>query len=85
MNEKELRVGNYIYNIGDALTIVDSDIIHDIFIQSKVHPRYYPIKLTEEWLDKLPGGLEYPKWIKYVHDLQNWYYYNNQKQEIVFK
>lgn len=50
MDAKDLRIGNYIYNIGDALTIVDVDIMHDISIQSKTSPRYYPITLTEEWL-----------------------------------
>ena len=41
-----------------------------------------PIPLTEEWLLKLPKKLIYPNWIKYLHELQNWYYWNNEKKEL---
>ena len=44
-----------------------------------------PILLTEEWFMRLPNGFVYPRWIKYVHELQNWYYWNNEKKELTFK
>ena len=44
-----------------------------------------PIPLTEEWLMKLPKGITYPSWIVFVHHLQNWFYYNNNKTELEFK
>lgn len=47
--------------------------------------RIKPIPLTEEWLLKLPSNLIYPKWIKYLHELQNWYYWNNEKKELELK
>lgn len=40
------------------------------------------VELTEEILLKCPKDLVYPEWIKYLHDLQNWYYYNNNKKEL---
>jgi hypothetical protein len=42
-----------------------------------------PIPLTEDWLLKLPKDLVYPDWIEFVHDLQNWYYWNNNKKELI--
>lgn len=48
-----------------------------------------PIRLNEEWLSKLPYDLkllDIPEWIKYVHQLQNWYWINNKcKKELTFK
>ena len=35
------------------------------------------IPLTEEWLQRLPEDLvseDIPSWIKYLHQLQNWYW-----------
>ena len=44
-----------------------------------------PIPLTEEWLMKLPKNTNYPDWIKYVHELQNWYYWNHDKHELLIR
>lgn len=44
-----------------------------------------PIPLTEEWLQKFPSELKYPTWIKYVHELQNWYFWNHDKHELPIK
>lgn len=43
------------------------------------------IPLTEEWLLKLPEEIEYPNWIKYLHELQNWYFWNHNKNELSIK
>jgi len=56
------------------------------------------IELTDEWYPKLNivektimgntvgtrliDGVGIPEWIKSVHDLQNWYYYNFNKTEL---
>jgi hypothetical protein len=48
-----------------------------------------PIPLTEEWLMKLPEDLvseDIPSWVKYVHQLQNWYFMENKyEKELIFK
>ncbi|MDQ6756976.1 MAG: hypothetical protein M3004_08570 [Bacteroidota bacterium] len=41
-----------------------------------------PIPITEDILKKMSKKIKYPKWIKYVHELQNWFYWNNNKKEI---
>ena len=41
-----------------------------------------PIPLTETSLKKLNKKIKYPKWIQYVHELQNWYYWDNEKKEL---
>jgi len=42
-----------------------------------------PIPITEEWLLKLPKNIKFPEWIKSLHELQNWYYWNNNKKELL--
>jgi hypothetical protein len=44
-----------------------------------------PIPLNEEWLLKMGFEEKYPEWIKFVHELQNWYYYNHNKKELEVK
>ncbi|GAG14805.1 unnamed protein product, partial [marine sediment metagenome] len=40
---------------------------------------------TEEWLVKARYKREdVPSWIEYVHQLQNWYYWNNRQKELIF-
>ena len=39
------------------------------------------IPLTDDWLKKLPAKINYPHWVKYLHEFQNWYYWNNDKKE----
>ena len=31
---------------------------------------------------KLNSKIKYPKWIQYLHELQNWYYWENNKKEL---
>lgn len=41
-----------------------------------------PIPLTD-LPEKDPGkNIKYPGWIKYLHELQNWYYWEHEKKEI---
>lgn len=44
-----------------------------------------PIPLTDEWRMKLSVATDYPKWIRYVHELQNWYFWNHNKNELTIK
>ena len=81
MDIKELRIGNHVY-YGHGKCIVESGDF-ETFKNGKVALNEIP--LTEEWLLKLPKGLKYPNWIKYLHELQNWYYWNNNKKDLVFK
>jgi hypothetical protein len=41
-----------------------------------------PISLTEIFLTELTKKIKYPKWIQYLHELQNWYYWENGKKEL---
>ena len=46
---------------------------------------FEPIPLNEDWLVRLPVGLVFPKWIKFVHTLQNWYWVENEcEKELEF-
>ena len=40
-----------------------------------------PIPLADASL-KFGKEIKYPKWIKYLHELQNWYYWENGKKEL---
>ena len=47
-----------------------------------------PIPLTEQWLNRMEDNSNkapFPDWIKYVHEAQNWYYWNNNKTELEIK
>ena len=86
MKPEDLRIGNTIYTkLGGGewrpCNLVYEDFQFIIIPNQKV---YKPIPLTEDWLTELPKDLIYPKWIKCVSDLQNWYYWNNQKKELIF-
>lgn len=90
MNSKDFRIGNLVYyNIEDSMderkawdevSPIDYDDLR-CFEQYEDNSEYKLIPLTKEWLLKLPNSLKYPNWIKYVHELQNWYYWNNNKKE----
>lgn len=75
---KERRV-NSIIRLQDEIWLFKTDRIQDI----------RAIPLTEEWLIQLPPELkliDIPEWIKYVHQLQNWYFIEHQgKKELTFK
>ncbi len=89
MESNELRINNWIIEPGqdENKPFQIFSIYHEAG-NNKINglPITYfkPIPLTEEWLIRLPKGFEYPDWIKFVHDLQNWYYYNNNKKELIF-
>lgn len=99
MKINELRIGNLIYEIVDTpenpkykdefeIAGINAvyDTIHDQDDNITLLSCCEPIPLTEEWLLKLPKDLKFPNWIKYVHVLQNWYFYKNKcKKELIFK
>jgi hypothetical protein len=91
MKVNELRIGNWV-------TLVNKDIFKNIDYQIDAFDIYkasefpdlseamLPIPLNEEWLLKFRYTREdIPNWIEFVHDLQNWYYYNNKKKELTLK
>lgn len=78
MKKNEVRHGNLVIYGGHQTTIDEKEIIHFIRFPDK----YEPIPLTEEWLLKLPKNIKFPEWIKSLHELQNWYYWNNNKKEL---
>ncbi len=41
-----------------------------------------PIPVSDIWLEKISKKIPSPKWIKYLHELQNWYYWENEKREL---
>lgn len=41
-----------------------------------------PIPIDKIFLDKLNTKVSYPEWIRYVHELQNWYYWQHEKREL---
>lgn len=43
---------------------------------------FEPIPITAEWLKRLNEKISYPKWIQFVHELQNWYYWENNKTDL---
>jgi hypothetical protein len=51
-------------------------------IQYASYEDFNPIPLTDEWLERMDKKIKYPKCIHYVHELQNWYYWNNAKKEL---
>jgi len=83
MTPQEIRIGNYIFSKEtqepQKITGIDleSPYIDAITFDYLEYQDIEPISLTEEWLAKLPKKFTYPKWIKYVHTLQNWYWIQN--------
>lgn len=41
-----------------------------------------PVPLNDAILERIDEKFKYPKWIMYVHELQNWYYWNYEKKEL---
>jgi hypothetical protein len=41
-----------------------------------------PIPLSENVLQMTAVKIKYPKWIQYLHELQNWFYWENEKREL---
>ena len=72
------------FNGNDEFNVIIEHIDKNIgYYESEINP----IPLTEEWqIHMLPENLIFPEWIKYVHTLQNWYYYENKcEKELIFK
>ena len=69
MEEKELRIGNYV-NIEDTILRID---LQELYYNSSIMT---PIPLTEEWLLKLGFESMYSKYIVKAGD-----YYNSIKQD----
>jgi hypothetical protein len=93
MKPTELRIGNWYnsvkFNQPVQLTAED---IYDLVARSDgadishyISEMFEPIELNEEWIEKFPKGLKLPKWIRYVHQAQNWHYWNNQQKELDIK
>lgn len=100
MEIQELRIGNYleyngingiIYGLQSPLPRKEKRFNHKQLVTLIIGgmsticlDECNPIPLTEEWLIKLPKGLMFPKWIKHVHTLQNWYFIKNKcKKELI--
>ncbi len=88
MEEKELRIGNWVNTI-DGITKVDDvlefgiNMNHDCWQYDL--DKCKPIPLTVEWCERMKNNANkspFPDWIKYVHEAQNWYYWNNNKTEL---
>ena len=91
MKPNELRIGNYVNVINPRHSEKYLEIESISFESVNLCFREYnltdlqPIPLTEEWFLKLPKHLVFPEWIKHVHTLQNWYYYENKcEKELIF-
>lgn len=98
MKANELRIGNYVkFPENPDSNYFQVDMIKEEGGDYK----YEPISLTEQWLKDFNikertvigetkqrmfiDNIEIPEWIKYVHDLQNWYYYKFEKKELIKK
>lgn len=42
----------------------------------------FGVPLNKKWKELLGVNFEYPHWIKYVHEIQNWYYWTHKKTEL---
>jgi len=92
MKPEELRIGNWYQSLTDEAEIRYSKVTP--FIIAGVVDKGWNIggvPLTEEWVErigKLPpiclNNLEIPEWIEYVHQLQNWFYWNFKCTELEF-
>lgn len=44
--------------------------------------QFMPIPLDETTLNNFDNKISYPEWIQYLHELQNWYYWEHEKKEL---
>jgi len=95
MKSTELRIGNLVYDVSDRVEIIESVFsgtlkvfVHSLSketLSEVLLSDIKPIPLTEEWLLRMKDNdnkTAFPDWIKYVHEAQNWYYWNNNKTEL---
>lgn len=59
----------------------EDDLITTIEIPFTSYEELEPILVTKSLLKGFKK-ISYPRWIKHVHELQNWYYWNNEKKEL---
>jgi hypothetical protein len=97
INANELKINNWVLNKDGNIFSQVKGIQSSGFVNFEYNTRSWyridhpsgseiePIPLSEEILLKCPKDLIFPKWIKFLHDLQNWYYYNNCKKELEIK
>ncbi len=63
------------------MNLFEDDLITTKEIPFTSYEELEPIPLTESLLKDFKK-MKYPAWIKHVHELQNWYYWNNGKKEL---
>lgn len=83
----ELRIGNKVRQAHATLTILaigkEKAIATDFNRTGAVtYEKIEPIVLTTEILAASGVFFKPLPWIKYVHELQNWFYWTNNKQEL---
>lgn len=91
LNHKEFRVGNLVeydgrvFEIDSVSEVLPTLNTIEFGIGVVDWNNLKPIPLNEDWLVRLPVGLVFPKWIKFVHTLQNWYWVENEcEKELEF-
>jgi len=72
---REINGGHVCY----VIDYPDSDSLED---ESSGIDSLHPVPLNGVWKNLLNVTFEYPSWIKSVHELQNWYYWNNEKRDL---
>ena len=93
LQAQNLRIGNLVHVLGRTRVVKSVDrfgISYEIEnalerLMAFKNGNIKPIPLTEEWLIKMKDAKykgAFPDWIKYVHEAQNWYYWNYGKTEL---
>ncbi len=91
MQPRETRVGNKVSYNGVVYCLLCVSIDEPFLDNSKFFAGEITWKnlkgvcIEEEWLKDTIKGINYPKWIKYLHELQNWYYWTHKKKELELK
>jgi len=86
MNLEELRKGNCLtaaHESNNPIVTIKSFKEFGIISENNL---FVPFEcLLPIPVELLKNNLKYPKWIKFVHELQNWHYWNNNKQDLKIK
>lgn len=92
MQENELRIGNYVIFGGEYVATMSGDNFFKFGqrVSNNISALEYfdikPIPLTEDWLVRMKDNenkTPFPDWIVFVHEAQNWYFWNNKKTELI--
>ncbi len=91
INQENLRKGNFVdMGLGGVIKIPYlgkkgfwyglefSDGIEKAFAS---YDNLVPVPINNWWKKNLNINFQYPNYIKSVHELQNWYYWNNEKKD----